>query len=323
MNAAIQDVAIALPDRVISNEEICEGIGGWTPAKIEKKLGIVSRHVLGPDETPVDLAVASAEALFEKNPSFRAKVDYLIFCTQSPDFLLPTSACLIQDRLGLSRGIGAVDINQGCSGYVYGLSLAKALVDSGIASNALLLTADAYSKLVGPNDPGTKTIFGDAGTATLITDSKQSETAIGPFVFGTDGGGAESLIVHNSGMRGDRDAARAPLFMDGPAVLNFTLREVPPLFEQLLGEAGLARDDLDFVVLHQANKFLLDQLRRKLDVDPDKLIVDFGDVGNTVSSTIPIVLHRAMKRGTLRPGQTLALLGFGVGLSWAGCIIRI
>lgn len=275
MFAQIRNVAVALPEKVVSNEDICSGIPGWTPEKIEKKLGISSRHVLADDETPVDIAVAAAEKLFLENAGAKDSIDYLIFCTQSPDYILPTSACLIQDRLGLGHDVAAIDINQGCSGYVYGLSLAKAIVSAGLARNVLLLTADSYSKLVGRNDPGTRTIFGDAGTATLI--SGNSEEGIGPFVFGTDGSGADSLIVRNSGARRDAQGEQADLHMDGPAVLNFTLREVPTMFEALLAKAGMKREDLDFVILHQANKFLLDQLSRRI---RDRAGLPAGRIGN-------------------------------------------
>lgn len=324
MIAQIKQVTVSLPEQVLDNEQICAEMGGWTPEKISKKLGIEARHVLAEDETPADLAVEAARSLLDREPGLASKIDFLIFCTQSPDYVLPTSACIIQDRLGLSKDIGAIDVNQGCSGYVYGLSLAKGLVDSKLARNVLLLTADGYSKLVGRTDASTRTIFGDAGTATLIAPADdETDEAIGSFVFGTDGAGADKLIVEGSGMRAKRGAPRSDLFMDGPAVLTFTLREVPPMFEKVLERAGLTRDDLDFVILHQANKFLLSQLQRKLGIDDEKMMVDFADVGNTVSSTIPLVLSRALERGQIRKGQTGALLGFGVGLSWAGCIVRL
>lgn len=319
MGAFIEQVCIALPQRVLGNDEVARQFPDWTADKIEKKLGIVSRHILGEEETPADMAAEAATRLFDSNQQLRDEIDYLIFCTQSPDYMLPTNACILQDRLGLRKSIGAIDINQGCSGYVYGLGLAKGLIDSGIAHRVLLLTADGYSKLVGAQDASVRTIFGDAGTATVLSRATGGKAGLDHFRFGTDGSGAEKLIVRNSGMRGAADAPRTDLYMDGPAVLNFTLREVPALFEGVLDDSGLTRDTLDFVVLHQANKFIMDQLRRKLDIDANKLIVDFADVGNTVSSTIPIVLSRAKADGRIVSGQRGILLGFGVGLSWAGC----
>lgn len=295
----------------------------WSAAKIEKKLGIVSRHVLGDDETPSDLAVAAAQHLLHRRPELRERIDFIVFCTQSPDYVLPTNACLIQDRLGLNTGIGAIDVNQGCSGYIYGLGVAKGLVSGGLARCVLLLTADAYSKLVNRDDPSVRTIFGDAGSASVIEAAPEGPAGLGAFVFGTDGSGGDALIVRNSGMRREGENPRAGLFMDGPAVLNFTLREVPPLLAKLLEADGKVLADLDFVILHQANKFILDQLKRKLQIDDDKFIVDYADVGNTVSSSIPIALSRAVDDGRIRPGSVGALLGFGVGLSWAGCTLHI
>lgn len=320
--ARIKEIATGLPREVVSNHDIAARFPDWTAEKIEKKLGITGRHVLSDDETPVDLAVVAAENLFCKDPAARKKVDYVVFCTQSPDYALPTSACIVQDRLGLSKNIGAIDVNQGCSGYIYGLSIAKGLIAANLADSVLLLTADGYSKLLGEHDASVRTIFGDAATATILERGSTPADGLGDFTFGTDGSGAEHLIVKNSGMRRCGDGSRGDLYMNGPEVLNFTLREVPPLFEALLDKCGLALPDLDFVIMHQANKFLLDQLKRKLAIPDEKFLLDFADVGNTVSSTIPIVLQRASSDGRIRRGDVGALLGFGVGLSWAGCILR-
>ncbi len=322
MSSRIEDVAVALPSKILSNKELAEGFAGWTADKIVKKLGIEQRHVLAPEETPSDLAVSAAENLFNTRPEFRSEIDYLIFCTQSPDYLLPTSACIIQDRLGLPSTIGAIDINQGCSGYLHGLALAKSLVDANVAKTVLLLTADGYSKLVGDDDPSVRTIFGDAGTATIIARDETGESTLENFVFGSDGSGADKLIVKNSGMRTADGGAIEDLYMDGPAVLNFTLREIPPMFETLLQKADMAKADVEFAILHQANSFILKQLQRKLGLQDEQMIVDFADVGNTVSSTIPIALSRAIDKGHIERGQTGVLLGFGVGLSWAGCTIK-
>ena len=320
--ARIGDIAVGLPQAILTNTDIARRFPDWTAEKIEKKLGIVSRHVLSETETPVDMAALAANNLFTKDSAARDRIDYLIFCTQSPDFALPTSACILQDRLGLRKNIGAIDINQGCSGYVYALGVAKGLLSAGLASCVLLLTADGYTKLLREDDASVRTIFGDAATATLIEDDTASNLGLGTFVFGTDGSGSGQLIVENSGMRRSPASNNTCLYMNGPEVLNFTLREVPFMFDLLLRRGGFEIDDLDFVILHQANKFILEQLKRKLKLPDEKFIFDFSDVGNTVSSTIPIVIARASADGRIRRGGLGALLGFGVGLSWAACLLR-
>lgn len=325
----ISATSLAFPEGTLSNEELADIFEGWDASKIEKKLGIKSRHVLAEDEMSSDIAVKAAENLFAEQEVDREQIDYLIFCTQAPDYLLPTTACIIHDRIGLPKNCGAVDINQGCSGYIHGLVLAKGLIESGSAKQVLLLTADAYSKYVGKDDASVRTLFGDGASATLLSASdfqvpdSPPASSLNHFVFGTDGSGAGNLILANSALKQDGSGnGRAPLYMNGPEVLNFTLREIPPLQETILQQAQLTMDDLDFVILHQANSFLLAQLARKLKIPPNKFLVDMADVGNTVSSTIPVVLHRAIAKGKIRRGDVGLLAGFGVGLSWGGCILR-
>jgi 3-oxoacyl-[acyl-carrier-protein] synthase-3 len=224
-------------------------------------------------------------------------------------------------------------MNLGCSGFVYGLSVAAGLIAAGAADNILLLTADTYSKYIHARDKSVRTLFGDGAAATLITRSESG--SVGPFVFGTDGGGAHDLIVEGGGFRTPRSPSTAieaqdktgnvrsrdHLFMNGANVMNFSLREVPRTFARLLEMTGETADDVDYVVLHQANKFMLDALQRKLALPPEKVPRGYESVGNTVSSTIPFVLAELDKNGQRAPGTRIVLIGFGVGLSWAGAAI--
>jgi 3-oxoacyl-[acyl-carrier-protein] synthase-3 len=322
LNSHIEHISIALPEQIVSNEDLAARFPGWSAEKIEKKLGIKQRHVLADGECPSDIACAAAEKLFNESAIDRSDIDYLIFCTQGPDYLLPTSASIIQDRLGLPKSIGAIDVNQGCSGYIHGLALAKGLVESGVAGKVLLLTADAYSRYVSKDDASVSTIFGDGASATIIGRSTSNGGTIGSFEFGSDGALHQALIVPHSALRGTgHGQERGDLYMDGPGVLSFTLREVPPLVARTLENAQLTMDDIDFVILHQANSFILSQLQRKLAIPDEKMVVDFADVGNTVSSTIPIAFSRQVERGTITRGDRGLLVGFGVGLSWAACIV--
>jgi 3-oxoacyl-[acyl-carrier-protein] synthase-3 len=284
------------------------------------------------------MAVKAAQKLLDRNICAPANIDFVILCTQSPDYFLPTSACLIQDRLKLPKKTGAFDFNLGCSGFIYGLAIARSFIECGLAGNVLLLTADTYSKFIHPMDRSVRTLFGDAAAATIVRGVETDNSGrplIGPFVFGTDGGGAEHLIVPAGGLRSPRSAetaleqrddkgntrAKDHLYMNGPAILTFSMTAVPPLVESLLAQSGMAREDIDAFVFHQANKFILDVLRRQCKIDPDRFVIDLADKGNTVGSTIPIALADASRGGKLKPTSRLMLVGFGVGLSWAGALV--
>lgn len=333
--AVITTVAAYVPESVLTNEELEAREIGLTAAQIFEKTGIRERHVAGPEECASDLAFQAAQKLFAQAAVAREEVDYLLFCTQSPDYFLPTSACLLQERLGLSRSCGALDYNQGCSGYVVGLSLAKALIESGQARCVLLLTGETYTKFIQPRDRAVCTLFGDGGSATVIRASEDATGGLGEFAFGTDGRGGKNLIVPAGGVRRPRSeqtAVEVPdkegvlrsennLYMNGPEIFRFALQVVPRMVDQVLEKAKLTKEDLDFVILHQANRYMLDTLIGKLQVPREKVPYEFADVGNTVSCTIPIVLERMIQAGLLRPGARCLLVGFGVGYSWAGGLV--
>lgn len=333
--ARIAAIATHLPDHVLSNEELAERFPAWSPEKILDKTGILERRVAAEGETALDLGAAAAAKLLDAGASAPDAVDFLIFCSQAGDYILPTSACVLQQRLGLPTSVGALDINLGCSGFVYGLSLAAGLIASGAARTVLLVTADTYSKYIHPKDKSVRTLFGDGAAATLIVADPDGSGHIGPFVFGTDGRGADRLIVEAGGFRlpagpdtcveqEDRSGnvrTRGHLFMDGAAVMSFTLREVPRAYRDLLAKTGTKPEDFDHVVLHQANKFMLDSLQKKLDVPDERLPRRYEDIGNTVSSTIPFVLASLLEQGRLTGGARVMLIGFGVGLSWAAASV--
>ncbi len=330
--ARIESVFTYVPDTALRNPELAERWDSWSAEEIEEKTGIRERRIAGPEECSSDLAAAAAERLFASHPDSRQEIDYVLFCTQTPDHFLPATACLLQERLGLSRATGAIDFNQGCSGYVVGLSLAKGLIESSQAKSVLLLTGETYSKLVHPLDRTVATLFGDAGSATLITASA-SEPGLGNFVFGTDGRGAGSLIVPAGAFRSPPSGetcietedgkgnvrSEQNLFMDGPEIFRFAITAVPRTVRNLLKKAELSLDDVDFLVLHQANKFMLDHVVKRLRIDPEKCPYEFAMYGNTVSCSIPLVLNDLNAKGCLARGQRLILVGFGVGYSWAAC----
>jgi len=336
-HAVIAAIAHHLPARELTNEDLASELGDWTSEKIFEKTGIRTRRIAAAQECASDLGVAAAQRLFEGGACDPGAIDFLIFCTQSPDYFLPATACTVQARLGLPTSCGAVDINQGCSGFVYGLALAKSLVEAGTASRVLLVTADTYTKFLHPRDRAVRTIFGDGAAATLVVGKEAAEESIGPFVLGTDGRGACQLIVPAGGLRRRASAETAValeaeggnwrsaqnLYMNGPEIFNFTLSAVPPLVEQLRLKCNGGLQEVDYYVFHQANRFMLERLRNKLKIAPEKFCIDLEDCGNTVSSTIPLALERARRAGRITSGQRVMLVGFGVGFSWAASMIRV
>jgi len=261
-------------------------------------------------------------------------MDFLLFCTQSPEYYLPTGACILQDKLELGTDIGAFDYNLGCSGFVYGLGLAKSLINSNIAKNILLITSETYTKHIHPKDKGNKTIFGDAAAAVII--EKSEEEQIGEFVLGTDGSGYRNLIVPNGGLRNrynpnaqeiddDSGSIRTDnnLYMNGPEIFNFTIKAVPKVVAETLAKNNITLDDLDYVIFHQANKYMNEYLRKKIDIPKEKFYLNLLHTGNTVSATIPIAIKDCLDNSVIKKGDKVLLVGFGVGYSWGGTIITI
>lgn len=333
MKAQIVAIRYALPEKILDNEELAAQYPGWSADKIYEKTGIRRRHIAAPDECASDLAVLAGRKLID-DIGLNTDIDYLLCCTETPDYVMPTTACLLQHRLGIKTACGALDFNLGCSGFLYGLGLSKGLIESGQARSVLLLTADTASKFVNPADKSVRTLFGDGAAAILIVASDQ-ETLIGPFVYGSDGSGSRNIIIPAGGWRHRREAAPElipddsgnartvnDLYMNGAEVFNFTLRIVPKVVNELLTKAGINREDVDLYVFHQANRYMLDHLRRKLQIPEEKFVIAMEDIGNTVSSSIPIALVRAQESGQLVPGALVMLLGFGVGYSWGATFIR-
>lgn len=322
MYAAIIDSAHHLPDLRLTNDDLAREFPGWSVAKIAAKVGIDARHIAAPGELSSDLGFQAAQKLFARGRCSPAGVDFLLFCTQSPDYFLPTTACLLQERLGLPRSAGALDFNLGCSGFTYGLSLAKGLIETGQCRNVLLITAETYSKFLSPDDRGVRTIFGDGAAATLIgavDDPPPGGGAwIGPCVFGTDGRGADALIVRTGGMREPATDQSPPrLEMKGPEVFSFTLEAIPAAVHELLARSGDAVADVDLFIFHQANEHMIRALQRSLRIPDERFMLYLRDVGNTVSATIPLAMEAAVEQGRLKPGDRMVLVGFGVGYSWS------
>ena len=328
MNQAyIFDIAYYLPSNQLSNSELETMFPEWSMDKIEKKTGIKNRYIASKDEFASDLAVKAAEKLFENKLINKSGIDFILYCTQSPDYFLPTTACILQERLGLSTKCGALDYNLGCSGYVYGLALSKGLILSGVAKSVLLITSETYSKYINKNDKVNRTIFGDAASATLVSTKGIAE--ILDFELGTDGSGAQNLIVKNGASRfnngtlddkRETDYLECSLYMNGPEIFSFTAESVPNLIMESLNKNSLKESDINMYVFHQANKFMLEFLKKIINISDENFFTFYENIGNTVSSTIPIALSEAMKQNKLWGNVLIA--GFGVGYSWGSTILK-
>lgn len=329
MKSYIKAISYYLPEKVVTNEELVNEFPEWTVEKIASKIGVSERHIAADDETAGDMALKAAEKLFTEHSIDRSTIDMVVLCTQSPDYFLPSTACIIQGKLGLKERCGSFDINLGCSGYEYGLAIAKGFIAAGISFNILLLTAETYNKHIHPCDKGNRTIFGDAATATLI--STEGFAHIGEFILGSDGNGADMLIHKTGGWRQHKPAnnyvqdedqniySSDHLFMDGKAIFDFTANAVPVLVEDTMRVNFIDMNDVDLFVFHQANKFMINYLRKLIGIERDKFYIFLEKVGNTVSSTIPIALYEAQKKGKLK-GKVL-IAGFGVGLSYGATVL--
>lgn len=334
MGATIKAIEYVYPQKVVTNDDLGKEFPNYDFDKFEKKIGIKERYIVTGDETAMTLAIRAINKLLATEVINKNEVDYLLYCSQSPEYFLPSTACILQDICGLTTNVGALDFNLGCSGYTYGLSIAKGLIYSGQVKNVMLVTSETYSKFINKKDKTNRSIFGDAASATLITQSQ--DDFLGQFIFGTDGAGAAQLIVKNGGSKYPVDG-KAPLktygtnnaytdndlYMNGPAIFNFTSSAIPDFTRQVLNKNGLHKNDVDQYVYHQANAFMLDFLRKRIKVDKEKFFVDLYEGGNTVSNTIPIALKKytASKKGN--DAESILLMGFGVGLSWCGGIVTV
>ncbi len=332
--ACIKAISYALPETILTNDELAQLYTGWTAEKIFEKTGIRQRHIAAERETAGDLAEQAARKLFEEYAITPEMIDFILFGTHSSDYFMPATACVLQNKLGIPTSAGALDFNLGCSAYIYGLTLAKALISTGDAKNVLFLTGETLTKHIHPMDKSTRTIFGDGAAATLVSAS--DEDKIFTAVHGTDGGGYDKLIIPAGAMRSPRSPETSReisddsgnvrtlnnFYMDGADVFNFTLEKVPDVVQKTLIKNNLEMGQIDLFVFHQANKFMLESLRKVIRIPREKFYMNMEDVGNTVSSTIPIALCRAQQAGVLKSGMKVMLVGFGVGLSWGAVVVE-
>jgi 3-oxoacyl-[acyl-carrier-protein] synthase III len=336
MSVKITDIAFHLPRRTVTNAQLHADNPRWEIDLVAARSGVESRRVAGADETALDLAVEACRALLDRHPEARKRIDALLFCTQTPDHVMPPNSCLLQERLGLRDEVFAFDFTLACSGFVYGLGIAQGLIDGGIARCVLLVAADTYSRHIHPRDRSARVLFGD-GAAVSLLEPGDAQHGMRDFIYGTSGKGHDCFWIPAGGARLPRSAATAMeeaesggstrtlenIHMNGMGVLAFVNSKVPKQVRALLERNQLSVDDVDLFVFHQASALALDALERALKIPPAKVYRKLSDIGNTVSASIPIALRCALDEGRVRSGDLVVLCGFGVGLSWASALVRM
>lgn len=323
MAVRIKKIAYALPQGVVTSEQAAASTG--LSADIRKtKLGIESVHVAEANESPSDLATRAVNQLFQESQFEKSSIEFLILVTQNPDYRLPATACLVQHKAELPKNLLAYDVNQGCSGFVIALAQAKGLIASGLAKRGLIVTTEVYNRVINPSDKDTFGLFGDAATAVLVEADERSQSGIQSFFFGTDGSGAEQLIVKTGGAAKPARSSGPDdyLYMNGRAIFEFVCKKIPTEITTYLNSMNLTVADIDHWIFHQANRFMNEKLCSLMGIPTEKAFFDISDIGNTVSCTIPIAMERARAAKAIR-GKKVMLVGFGVGLSWAGCLYEL
>ena len=333
---AIESIAYALPERCLTNTELRADYPDWDFDRLEKRTGVLSRFVAAEGETALDFAVRSCQQLESEDRLRAAEIDAVIFCTQSPDYIMPPNSCLLHGQLGLKTEALAFDITLACSGYIYGLQLASSLIESGAAGRVLLATSDTYSRYIHPGDRATRCLFGDGGAVSIIARSGNGR-GIRSIRCGTAGKHYQKFMIQAGGMRVERSPETAlettdqsgnvrtaeHIKMDGLGVLSFFNSTVPCAVKKTLAESELSIADVDLFVFHQASQVALDSLTTALQIPSSKMVVDLAETGNLVSASIPVALQRALESGRAKAGQLALLCGFGVGLSWGTALVDL
>ena len=336
MRAHVAAISVALPGQTVSNDDLLTGVERGTRDLLIRHTGVRRRGVASAEETALDFGERACVALFEQYPDLAKRIDTLIFCTQSPDHVLPPNSCVLHGRLALRDSVAAFDLPHACSAYIYAIKLTQALIASGSASDVLVVTADTYSKFIHPLDRSARLLFGDGAAATWFT-AAAGDAGVLDVVCGSEGKFFDKFYVPAGGSRHPlSDAVReaetrdssgnvrspAHIHMSGRDILSFVSSRIPCHVREVLARNGLTTDDIDCFVFHQASAVTLDSLVRLLNLDPAKVVRHMEDVGNMVSASIPTALDAALQQGAIGPGDLALLCGFGAGLSWGSALVR-
>jgi 3-oxoacyl-[acyl-carrier-protein] synthase-3 len=333
---SIRAIEYSLPQKRVTNSELSALHPSWRMAQLELRTGVLERAIAAPGETALDLGYSAAKKLLQEHSIPPDSIDALILCSQSPEYIMPPGSCLLQHKLGLRKDTACFDFNLACSGFVYGLAMSMGFVAAFDWKRILFITADTYSKYISPGDRALVTLFGDGAAATCLDVSEKfSAHAARDVSLYTDGAHGLSFCIPAGGahlpasdktkisktdvvgnIRTDEN-----IHMDGKAIVDFVVREIPPAIEMFLKRNGLSKGDIDLFLFHQASKVSLDRLLELLQIPAAKAFSNLSKIGNTVSSSIPILLRDAQEQNIVKPGMKVLLVGFGVGLSWGCCLV--
>jgi 3-oxoacyl-[acyl-carrier-protein] synthase-3 len=328
----ITQVALHFPEKTFTKEDFFQRFPGERESKTWDKLGIETRHLIGDDEIASDLGFKAAEKLLDAHPQLRDEIDFIIFSAGELDHYTPTTAGILQDRLKISNYCGCIDVQQGCSGFPFFLSHALGMISLGAAKKVLIITVSALTRQIHEGDKANRYIFGDAAAAVIVEASPSGK--FHTFRFGNDGAKKDRIIIKDGAYRNPISESSylpfenafgeqqipAHFYQDGAGVFRFTLDRVPKMIDSMLEENNYTREDIDLYLLHQPNAFIVKSLTRIAKLPAEKVVLDVKDYGNTVSSSIPILIHNLQKKNKIKPGMKILIAAFGTGLSWSGCI---
>jgi len=328
-HASLLDIEYFLPDTIESNFLLDKLYPEWNIHRTEERTGVQRRHIAKVGETAHDLALQATRNFFDRHPMLRERIDAIITCTQSPDYAIPSNSFLLQRDLNLKHDILAFDYNLACSGYIYGLFMAKSFINSGYVKNVLLVTADTYSKYINQNDRSTRILFGDGATASWIGDPILNKiepliTNFDDFIFSSEGKNWDKFTIKIGASRNpisnENLIHHNKISMNGIQVINFLNHRVIPQVKDLIARNKLEVDEIDQFFLHQASLLAINSFRNKLKISPDKSFSNIENIGNTVSSSLPILIKDYFSKHTIQKDGKLILCGFGAGLSAASIL---
>lgn len=334
MGLIIKQIEYYLPEKVITNEDLAKENPDWDIMKLEEKSGVKSRHIAEVDQTALDLAIKAVEKVLSTGLIAKDQIQAIIFCTQSPDYIMPSNSFLIHKYFNFNQEVWTFDYNLACSGYIYGLAISRGIIETSLAKNILLITSETYSKYLNPKDRSTRILFGDGAAASII--SKNKERGIIDVILSSNGEKFDTFYIPAGGCKIPKDIHTKEITVDhsgnvrnlenihmnGFSVWQFISKNVSEQISKLLIRNNLCVNDIDLFVFHQASKLTLDSLIKILKINEKKVYVNLNNIGNTISSSIPIALKDAEDNGKITRGDLILLSGFGVGLSWGSIIMK-
>ncbi len=307
------------PERVMSNEDLSKLVD-TSDEWIKERTGIERRHIID-DDTTVSMAAKASKIAMKNANILPEKLDMILFATFSSNVILPSAACEVQKEIGAHNAV-CFDLNAACSGFVFAYNTAQAYIASGICKHVLVIGAESLSNLLDWTDRGTCILFGDGAGAVILSEDKDAKFQTVMFSNGEKGDALTCESRHQKGFEEESNRVKSFLKMDGKDVFQFAVKEVPKSIEELLKNAEIQKEDVDYFILHQANERIIKSVAKRLSVDIDKFPMNLMEYGNTSSASIPILIHEMQEMGQLKKGQNIIIAGFGAGLSWGATYLK-